>query len=628
MRLAPLLLTGLALVGTVHEAAADAPRAPCTARDPLRVPLFGDLHVHTALSFDAAQQGTRNTPREAYRFARGEAVGVQPYATDGKPLRTVRLRRPLDFAAVTDHAELLGETRICADPKFPGHEAFICRMARRWPWLAYMIVSSQMLDVAEPERYGLCGEDGAACREALRGPWSEIQAAAEEAYDRTPACRFTSFVGYEWSGDPDGHMIHRNVIFRNAAVPALPANFVDDRSAPRLWKRLQTECLDADTGCDVVVIPHNANLSGGLLFPPPADRNEAALRSGLEVLLELTQHKGDSECRQGVGLTDEDCGFETLAFSRMRESAMPWDETPPAPRSYAREILAAGLAEEARLGVNPFKVGLLGSTDTHLGTPGMVDEDEFVGHAAGVVTSRLEVPVMPDDVRLNPGGLAVVWAEENSRESIFAALRRRETYSTTGPRMTVRFFGGWNHPTDLCSHPDLAATGYATGVPMGGDLPARPGAEVPSFVLWAAADVGTPRHPGMPLERVQIVKLWQEDGEPRQRVFDVAGGPVGDDAIDPATCRPTRRGPRQLCSVWRDPEFDPRSSAVYYARVLEQPSCRWTAWECLRATVDCTQGVAAGLEACCDPAVPKTIRERAVTSPIWYAAVEAPAASR
>jgi hypothetical protein len=231
-------------------------------------------------------------------------------------------------------------------------------------------------------------------------------------------------------------------------------------------------------------------------------------------------------------------------------------------------------------------------------------------------------------VRLNPGGLAVVWAEENSRDALFAALRRREAYSTSGPRITVRFFAGWDYPPDACARPDLAAVGYAGGVPMGGDLPPSVGVTAPAFIVWAAADVGTPDHPGTPLERLQIVKLWQDDGEPRQRVFEVAGEPASGSALDPATCRSTSAGPRDLCALWRDPTFDARRPAVYYARVLEQPSCRWTAWECLRARVDCARGAPSGMEACCDAAVPRTIRERAVTSPIWYAAAPERSESR
>jgi hypothetical protein len=263
---------------------------------------------------------------------------------------------------------------------------------------------------------------------------------------------------------------------------------------------------------------------------------------------------------------------------------------------------------------------MVGSTDTHLGTPGLADEDRFVGHAAGTVSSRLAVPPLADDVRFNPGGLAVVWAEENSRESLFAALRRRESYSTTGPRLVVRFFGGWDYPPDACGRADLPALGYAGGAPMGGELRDPPAAGAPAFIVWAAADAGTPEAPGTPLERIEIVKLWQGPAGPEQRVVDVvrAAGPVA--GPDPGTCRPSPAGPSTLCGVWRDPEFDPTRGAVYYARVLEGPSCRWTAWECLRARVECARGAPAGMEACCDPAVPKTIRERAVTSPIWYAA--------
>jgi hypothetical protein len=481
-----------------------------------------------------------------------------------------------------------------------------------------MIVSSQTFDTADPRRYRFCGEAGRVCLDAALEPWREIQDAAERAYDRSAACRFTTFVGYEWSGDPDGNMIHRNVVFRNTVVPRLPATYIEERTAPRLWQRLRAECQDAGTGCDAIVIPHNANLSGGWLFEPPADRAEASMRAGLEVLLEVTQHKGDSECRAGIGLTDEDCGFETLDFARMRESAMPWAESDPPPLSYAREILAEGLAHEQALGVNPFKVGLIGSTDTHLGTPGFVAEDQFVGHAAGIVTSRLEIPPLPDDVRFNPGGLAVVWAEENSRDALFEALRRREAYSTTGPRITVRFFGGWDYADDTCARQDLAEIGYAGGVPMGGDLarPPAPGAR-PRFIVSAAADPGVPEFPGTPLERLQIVKLWHDGERSQQRVFDVEGERAGA-ATAPSDCAVVPDGARQLCRVWEDPEFEPDRAAVYYARVLERPSCRWTEWACRRAAVDCEQGAPRGMEACCDPGVPKTIRERATTSPIWY----------
>jgi hypothetical protein len=626
---AALLTVAWLLVSAAADAAAferTEERQPCAERNPLRNPYFGDIHVHTTLSYDAWGQGTRNTPRDAYRFAKGEAIGIQPYAADGKPLRTVQLRRPLDFAVVTDHAELLGENHICRTPDVPGYNSLICIISRRWPLLGYSLVNSQILDISNPARYAFCGPGGKDCIEAAAVPWGEIQAAAEESYDRTGACRFTSFVGFEWSGAPESSMIHRNIVFRNAVVPRLPISYIEDQTPERLWTRLRQECLDLDNGCDVIAIPHNSNLSNGLLFRvetsdgKPFTREYAEKRSELEVLVEVTQHKGDSECRATGATADELCAFETLPFAKMRESATPWSQTPPPPLSYVREALAAGLVQETKIGANPFKLGLIGSTDTHLGTPGLADEDRFYGHAAGLASSRLGIPSMPDDVIFNPGGLAVVWAEENSRDALFDAMRRRETYGTTGPRMLVRFFGGWDYPADLCESKEFVARGYAGGVPMGSDLPPAPSgaSRAPAFAVWALRDPGARDYPATMLQRIQIIKLWVEDGQPRERVYEVAGDPNNGAAVDPATCTRTATGFDTLCGVWRDPEFNAKQHALYYARVVENPSCRWNAYICNRDKVDCAGDIPEGMESCCDPAVPKTIQERAWTSPIWY----------
>jgi hypothetical protein len=630
-RAAPFALL-LAALPLVLGAAPVEPREPCAVRDLLRRPLFGDTHVHTAFSFDASTLGVRNTPADAYRFARGEEVGLQPYDPEGRALRTARLERPLDFAVVTDHAELLGEVRICRTPGAPGHEALVCRIARRWPLLAYILVNSRMLNISDPERYAFCGDGGRLCIEAADGPWREIQAAAEAAYDRSAACRFTSFVGYEWSGAPGGLMIHRNVIFRNERVPARPVSYVEDRRPEDLWRRLEQECLDAGTGCDVLTIPHNSNLGGGNLFAVesaeggPLTRAQAERRARLEPLLEVMQHKGDSECRVeplGGGSEDELCAFEKLPFTTMQRQRFPFLWEPAAPRAYAREALGEGLVQQSRIGANPFKYGIIAATDSHMGTPGLVDERDFPGGAAGGDTSQVEIPPIADAIWFNPGGLAGVWAEENSRDAIFDAMRRREAWGTSGPRITVRFFGGFDLPADLCGAADFAARGYAAGVPMGGDLPAPAAGGAggaPAFAVWALRDPGSPTRPSVPLQRVQIVKLEERDGQTRERVFDVAGSAGTGASVDPLTCEPRGAGAEQLCAVWRDPEFDPARPALWYARVVENPSCRWLAWQCTARHVDCADpdSVPGELAACCDARVPPTVQERAWTSPIWW----------
>ncbi len=610
----------LAIVGSawlVAGPAAPAPferteeRARCAQHDPLRRPFFGDLHAHTAYSFDAWAQGTRGTPDDAYRFAKGAPLAIQPFDDEDRPRRKIQLDRPLDFAMVSDHAELLGVTRVCGEPGLEGHDSFTCGFMRRFPALGYMVVNSQWGSWTRRPA-AVCGDDGRSCLAAASGVWRSTRDAAEAHYDRSASCAFTTFVGYEWSGSRDG-MIHRNVVFRNDQVPEQPANALDDRSDERvLWNRLDRECRGALPGCDVLAIPHNSNLSMGSQFWTETggpdgvslDRETARQRARLEPLVEITQHKGDSECRAGG--EDERCGFETLRFGPA-EGLGGLGGPPPPSAIYVREALLEGLLRAPALGTNPFAFGLIGSTDTHLAAPGYVTESAFVGHAAGPVTARLGIPRPSDHLALNPGGLAVLWAEENSRDALFAAMQRREAYGTSGPRLVVRSFGGWALDPSMCAGSDFAARGYEAGVPMGGDLRPQPSAvEAPKMAVWAMADPGSERSPGAPLERVQIVKGWIDAaGAPREQVFDLV---VDERArpVNPRTCAPPSEGARSLCQVWTDPDFEAGLPAFYYARVLEHETCRWSQHECL------------AFGAGCDVDEPVGIQERAWTSPIFY----------
>ena len=616
--------TGLALL--LPAALLADTREPCANRDAERRPLFGDLHVHTGFSQDASTQGTRSTPRDAYRFARGEPLGIPPFDAAGEALRTARLDRPLDFAAVTDHAEQLGEVRVCRTPGTPGYDSWLCRLYRGLPRVAFFVMNAGYS--AGGERFGYCGEGGAGCLAAARTVWQETRDAAEGAYDRSAACSFTAFVAYEWTAGVDGGKnLHRNVIFANEKVPELPSSVMETGvEAARLWDVLEHDCQRGLPGCDVLTIPHNSNLDGGLMFQSAArvggeiDAAEALLRSRWEPLVEVMQHKGDSECLLGGDTTDEACGFEKLPYDNFRGRYALLGAEAPQRTQYVREALKRGLALEAKLGANPFRYGLIASTDTHLGAAGLVSERDFPGHGGAGAASADALPVgLPDALEFGPGGLAALWAEENTREALFAAMKRREAYGTSGSRPVLRFFGGTSLPADLCERPDFVTTGYRDGVPMGGELSGEPTGAPLRFAVQALQDPGSSREPGLPLQRIQIVKGWLAAGETHERVVDVAGGPNAA-SVDLATCEPRGAGSARLCTVWTDPDFDPREPAFYYARVLENPTCRWSQRICAAAQVDCARPatIGEGLEGCCDPLHQRTVQERAWTSPIWY----------
>ena len=638
-------------------------RESCEDYDALRRPFFGDLHVHTRYSFDSFVSSQRNDPWDAYRYAKGEPITLPD--EDGEPTIEAQIQRPLDFTSVTDHAEFLGQINVCTeDASKLGYWWPHCIMTRSGSFWTQLVAANWWVNLgvtsqaAKKEYSFACTLSD--CDAGAAQFWTNIQQAAEEHYDRSKRCSFTTFVGYEYTDAPDAKNLHRNVIFRNERVTELPISTYEtgSRNFPELWRRLRVECIEGGKGCDVLAIPHNPNLSGGLMFPDPASELEASERLFFEPLIELTQHKAASECRfdriagRGLYTEDELCDFEqaktdNLSMLGTVMGIVRTDRARPVPledfgrRNMARNVLKDGLALEESKGINPFKFGFIGSTDTHSATPGGAEEDNYVGHLGRRDSGYRNIQ---DHFFDNPGGLAVVWAEENSRDSIFAGMRRRESYATSGTRPQVRFFAGWDYPADLCSAPDLVSKAYAQGVPMGSDMESMPANQAagPTILVTALKDPGPPGREGTDLQRIQIIKGWlDDDGETHEAVFDVAGDPNNGASVDPDTCSPRGAGFASLCRVWRDPDFDPKQRAFYYARVIENPTCRWSTHHCQAAgvnpfAVNCeeqaatatTEAVERGGEgdvygACCldpakEPFYSPVLQERAWTSPVWY----------
>ncbi|MEO0321693.1 MAG: DUF3604 domain-containing protein [Myxococcota bacterium] len=582
----------------------------CAERHPERVALFGDLHVHTALSLDAHLQGTRLAPDDAYRFARGEPVAVR-----GAPGGQAQLERPLDFAAITDHAEFLGVVEACVDPATEAFRTAGCRLFRRAHRSAFVMLNARLTASRGALRYPeLCGPRAHDCVSGEATAWRRVRDAAERHLDRSGDCAFTTFIAYEWSASPlvglrRAANLHRNVIFRDHHVPDLPASYLRTGTLEGLFEALEVECLGAGFGCDALSIPHNANLSAGTMFrawgETLGDRwsaRHARRRSRFEPLMELIQHKGASECVPGTALGDERCGFELVPYRDLAQAKRDQQESPD-PAGTLRHGLTRGLALGALFGVNPFEVGVIGSTDTHLGLPGAVDEHAFLGGGgAGESGSGTGSAALPDRAFFSGGGLAGVWAEENARDAIFDALRRRETFATSGTRLRVRTFLGDAVPEDFCAREDRVAQGYATGVPMGARLPQR--ARAPRLGVIAEADPGTDAHPGAPLARLEVVRgRLGEGGHVTVDVVPlVEDEQVGGDPLEAGCAVP--EGPRTLCATWSDPDFDADRPAFYYVRVLEAPTCRWTTRACLgELPLDCVLPASDLERACCAPAV-------------------------
>jgi hypothetical protein len=642
-----ILLSSASGCGSDSQSPAGPGKGECASFNPLRDPFFGDTHVHTNLSLDANLNGTRPGPDEAYAFARdGVEIGLQPYDAEGNPSRSAKLARPIDFVMLSDHAEFLGTVSVCQDPSSEPYNHPDCVMFRDDPNSAFVRLNAGLVSPPQSASYpALCGDGGQACIEAGMDVWGSVQDSAEAAYDRTEACEFTSFVGYEWSAGPGSRNLHRNIIFRDENVPAQAIGYFDAPYVEELWDGLYTHCMNAGTGCEAFSIPHNSNLAAGLFFKDercngePFNEEYVAARNAMEPIIEVYQHKGASECLPGEPIPDELCGFELLPFDNLA-GANQEIFIAPNPNDFVRSAFGQGMKLEESLGANPFKHGMISATDTHIAAPGFDEEAEFKGHGGAGLSNRDIFPeAFPDINYLSPGGLAGVWAEENSRGALFEAMQRKETFATSGTRILPRFFGGWDLPDDLCDNPSYVAVAYDQGVPMGGDMFEAPAGATPKFIVSARQDAEA-----APLQRIQIIKGWIEDGQYQVEVHEVAGNPNNGASVDLSTCEPQGAGSSDLCEVWEDVDFDPSQRAYYYARVIENPSCRWTTIQCVEADYDCsgdrpideeccdpTNGLNLGQcaaidcndelnvgEPCCLPRVEPTIQERAWTSPIWY----------
>lgn len=604
----------------------------CARFDENRMPLFGDLHIHTSYSFDAAANSTGATPEDAHRYARGESIPIFPINDQGVATGRTKIDRPLDFLAVTDHGEFLGERALCRTEDSPVYNTEFCGGYRSNERMGMLMLGAVVTTETPARIPEICGTDGSLCRDYARSPWQNIQAASNEA--NTP-CDFTSFVAYEYTGTPGTSNYHRNVIFRNDSVPELPVSYIDAPIDSKLWSALDAVC-DIENGCDYLTIPHNSNLANGRMAPymqledtDAAKIAYAQSRLKREPIMEIFQHKGGSECINGLssvfGAPDELCEVEavrrmgenkTYATRGMSESKLVIGQASEVTveceqgsigsngmlgagcvqaTDFQRSALLVGLKEEQTIGLNPIKLGIIASTDTHSATSGGVKESTWVGAVSGEANplQRLQPGLLTSGIDGNPGGLAGVWAKENTRDAIFDAMLRKEVFGTSGPRIRPRLFAGWALDDGLCDASDMVGQAYASGVPMGGDLSASDTSDKPVFLAYAAKDPD-----GLKLQALHLIKGWIDaEGNMNTQVLPIATAEAGADS---------------LCKVYTDNSFDPAQSAYYYLRAVEPESPRWHTYDCA-AIAEADRP-----EVCTDGSYPETIREMAWTSPIWY----------
>jgi Protein of unknown function (DUF3604) len=575
-----------------------------------RVALFGDVHVHTQLSFDSYIFGIRRTPDDAYRYALGESVrhanGYDIALKGG----------PLDFYAVTDHSEYLGVLPEMDDKSSPmsmiDYAQDMFSSVRDKIAAAFGKVFQSITDGKPiPEMDN---------KEVVKTTWQELQSTADRFYQ--PG-KFTTFAGFEYTAQPGYGNLHRVVLFRTARRPDLPFSSLDSVNPEKLWDYLDE---NRTRGIDGIAIPHNSNVSNGLMFQltdfagNPISAKYAETRMRNEPIVEMSQVKGTSDTHPSLSPNDEWADYEIYS------TLLGTDVIGKTDGSYVRQALQRGLEIEAKTGKNPYKFGLIGSSDTH-NAGGPIEEDHYFGKTGfndGTPEGR-RVYAMPGEENLrgamatpfykwSAAGLAGVWAERNNREDIFAAMRRKETFATSGPRIKVRLFAGHGYPANIWASASFAKTAYANGVPMGGDLRLN-GKGAPTFLAQAMKD---PNSAG--LQRIQIIRGWVENGATKEQVYDVACAkgvpnptthrcPASAETINTKTCKINpAQGAAELKVAWRDPDFSAARRAFYYVRVLENPTCRWSTWEANR------------LGKKLRPGLPLTIQERGWSSPIWVGA--------
>ena len=584
--------------------------APSAAQqpNPERNAYFGETHIHTSWSFDAYTFGNLKAgPEDAYKFAVGQPI-------DHPAGYKIKITRPLDFMAVTDHAEYVGIAPLANEPnsdisKLPIAENLKVRSKEDIQRVYMFLGASIMKNEPIPELTNA---------EVKGSVWKQIVSAADKYYQ--PG-KFTTFAAYEWTSTPDNRNMHRNVIFKDSKkVPGYPFSSLDSDHPEDLWNWMDTQ---RKAGNELLAISHNANLSDGIMFPlevdsknRPIDAAWAQERVNNEPLTEIHQLKGTSETHPLLSPNDEFADYELLNY--LFGGA---ERAPKIHGSYIREAWQNGLAMQENRGYNPYKMGVVGASDSHNTAASYSQSDYFGGH--GMLDATPETRLSgKKELGLNVGllstaGLGGVWAEENTRESIFAAMQRKETFGTSGVRIKVRLFGGWDFRSDAVNQKDWVKTGYAKGVPMGGNLPLKAGKE-PTFIVWAVKDPDDAN-----LDRIQIIKGWTKSGQIFEKIYDVAWSgnrkpdsvtgkvPAVGNTVDVKNASYTNTiGAVELKKVWRDPDFDPSLHAFYYVRVLQIPTPRWTTYDAKKLGVPPPNFA------------PATVQERAWTSPIWYAPTE------